>query len=515
MRGYWWSPDGSELLVCRVDESAVGSLTIADPANPDRPAVDHKYPTAGTTNPESTLWRVDATTGERREVTWDRDAHPYLAVVRWSASGPPLLMVQSRDQRTALTLQVDGTRTQTLRTDRDDDWLDLVPGAPAWAGEHLVAVVDLADHGDGGSRAVVVGDQPVTPPGMQVRAIQHVDGAVVWVTASRDDPTQVHVARIDLGSGEVDVVTDTPGVHGIVLAGQVQVRTHARIDGAPTVDVHGPDGTHPVRGDSLPAGITPRVELVTLGERRLRGALLRPDADGPWPVLLDPYGGPHAQRVVQSRDAFLTPAWFAAQGFAVLVVDGRGSPGRGPVWERAVRDDLAGPPLQDQVDALQAAAEVEPRLDLTRVAIRGWSFGGYLAALACVRRPDVFHAGIVGAPVTDWGLYDTHYTERYLGHPDEQPDVYRASSVVDTDSRLVDPAPIPAGTTPPEMLVIHGLADDNVVAAHSLRLSSALLADGRPHQFLPLSGVTHMTPQEVVAENLLLLQRDFLHRVLG
>jgi dipeptidyl-peptidase-4 len=170
-----------------------------------------------------------------------------------------------------------------------------------------------------------------------------------------------------------------------------------------------------------------------------------------------------------------------------------------------VRLDLATPALEDQVAALHAVAASMPGvLDLARVAIRGWSFGGYLAALAVLRRPDVFHAAVAGAPVTDFALYDTAYTERYLGLPDEHPEAYAASSVVALAPSLSRP-----------LMIIHGLADDNVVAAHSLRLSSALLAAGRPHTFLPLSGVTHMTPQEVVAENLLLLQLDFLRRSLG
>lgn len=143
------------------------------------------------------------------------------------------------------------------------------------------------------------------------------------------------------------------------------------------------------------------------------------------------------------------------------------------------------------------------------MGIRGWSYGGYLAALAVLRRPDVFHAAVAGAPVTDWRLYDTHYTERYLGHPEEEPAAYAANSLV-TDAGLT----APADEVRP-LMIIHGLADDNVVAAHTLRLSSALLAAGRPHEVLPLSGVTHMTPQEEVAENLLLLQVDFLKRSLG
>lgn len=223
---------------------------------------------------------------------------------------------------------------------------------------------------------------------------------------------------------------------------------------------------------------------------------------------MDPYGGPHGQRVLAAHNAHLTSQWFADQGFAVIVADGRGTPGRSPAWEKAIRDEVAAVTLEDQVDALHALAERFP-LDLTRVAIRGWSFGGYLAGLAALRRPDVFHAAVVGAPVTDLRLYDTHYQERYLGHPGERPEVYRRNSLID-DEGLVD-AVEPARP----MLIVHGLADDNVVVAHSLRLSSALLAAGRPHEVLPLSGVTHMTPQEQVAENLLLLQLDFLKRALG
>jgi dipeptidyl-peptidase 4 len=255
----------------------------------------------------------------------------------------------------------------------------------------------------------------------------------------------------------------------------------------------------------LPA---PRPVLGYSPANQLRTAILLPSWYEPGsaklPVLCDPYGGPHAQRVVSAYDAYLTSQWFAEQGFAVVIADGRGTPGRGPAWDRAVAGDLAAPPLDDQVEALHGAAERSADLDLSRVAIRGWSFGGFLSALAVLRRPDVFHAGIAGAPVTDWRLYDTGYTERYLGHPDFSPDAYERSS-------LLQDAP---GLTRP-LMIIHGLADDNVVVAHSLRLSSALLAAGRPHTVLPLSGVTHMASQEEVAENLLLLQVDFLRSALG
>jgi dipeptidyl-peptidase-4 len=240
-------------------------------------------------------------------------------------------------------------------------------------------------------------------------------------------------------------------------------------------------------------------------------------------VLLDPYGGPQAQRVLKARDAYLTSQWFAEQGFAVVIADGRGTPGRGPEWERAVAGDLAGPVLEDQVDALRDAAARFADLDTGRVAIRGWSFGGYLAALAVLRHPDTFHAAIAGAPVTDWHLYDTHYTERYLGQPDRDTEVYERSSLISLAERAVVRSPgdgaareqADAGAIPPRpLMLIHGLADDNVVVAHTLRLSGALLGAGYPHTVLPLSGITHMASQETVAENLLLLQLDFLRAAL-
>jgi dipeptidyl-peptidase-4 len=343
-----------------------------------------------------------------------------------------------------------------------------------------------------------------------VRDVADIDGDVVLFRASEADAplSGTSIGLWTWGPDGVTPLTPRPGTHSGRLGGGTLVITRQDLDSdGSTTTVHrdGTERTIPSVAD-LP-GLTPRITLLSTGERALRTAVLLPSGHEPCtrlPVLMDPYGGPHSQRVLAARGAYLTSQWFADQGFAVVVVDGRGTPGRGPAFERAVHGDLAAPVLQDQVDALHAVAEQYPDLDLTRVGIRGWSFGGYLAALAVLRRPDVFHAAVAGAPVTDWALYDTHYTERYLGHPEQEPDAYVRSSVVEDAPRLTRP-----------LMLVHGLADDNVVAAHTLRLSSALLAAGKPHSVLPLSGVTHMTPQEVVAENLLLLQVRFLQDALG
>ncbi|MEU5045233.1 S9 family peptidase [Streptomyces griseorubiginosus] len=513
-RGFWWSPESDRLLVARVDDTPVRRWWISDPAHPERDPQHVPYPAAGTPNADVRLFVIDLG-GARTEVSWDRARYPYLAHVHWSAAGAPLLLVQARDQRSQLYLAVDpeSGATRMVHADEDPIWLDLFPGVPCWSPSgQLVRIAD-----EGGARVLAVGERPLTGPQLHVRAVLDVTADDVLVSASAGtraespETGEVHVYRVnELG---VERVSQDPGVHSAVRAGGVTVLVSASLDrpGARARVLRDGKETATVTSYAEDPGLTPRVTLTEGGARRIPCAVLMPQdyaGDSPLPVLLDPYGGPHGQRVVAAHNPHLTSQWFADQGFAVVVADGRGTPGRSPSWEKAVRDDLAAVVLQDQVDALQALAEDFP-LDLDRVAIRGWSFGGYLAALAALRRPDVFHAAVVGAPVTDLRLYDTHYQERYIGHPDEQPEVYRRNSLVD-DEGLVD-----AVEPHRPMMIIHGLADDNVVVAHSLRLSSALLAAGRPHEVLPLSGVTHMTPQETVAENLLLLQLDFLKRSLG
>ncbi|MFI6996474.1 prolyl oligopeptidase family serine peptidase [Nocardia sp. NPDC050175] len=513
-RGFWWSPDSQRLLVARVDDTPVQRWWIADPARPADAPRQVAYPAAGTDNADVQLF-VIGLDGARTEVVWDRARYPYLAQVHWSAAGAPLLLVQARDQRSQLYLAVSPETgvTRTVYTDEDPVWLDLFPGVPCWnsAGQ----LVRIADEGD--ARVLAVGERALTGPQLHLRAVLDVGSADVLITASAgaeaDAPEtgEVHVYRVnELG---LERVSQEPGVHSAVRAGSVTVLVSATLD-RPGADVQVlRDGTQVATIASYAAdpGLSPRVTLTEAGKRRIPCAVLLPhDYDGttPLPVLMDPYGGPHGPRVLAAHNPHLTSQWFADHGFAVVVADGRGTPGRSPAWEKEIRDDLAEVVLEDQVDALQALADDFP-LDLNRVAIRGWSFGGYLAALAALRRPDVFHAAVVGAPVIDLRLYDTHYMERYLGHPDEQPEIYRRNSLID-DAGLVD-----AADPHRPMMIIHGFADDNVVVAHSLRLSSALLAAGRPHEVLPLSGVTHMTPQESVAENLLLLQLEFLRRSLS
>ncbi|MDR2983469.1 MAG: prolyl oligopeptidase family serine peptidase [Nocardiopsaceae bacterium] len=520
-RGFWWAPDGSSLLVARADNGGVNRWHIGDPANPDREPTAIRYPAAGTANAVVELLIV-STGGGMLPVRWDSAAFTYLATVSWD-EGAPLIVVQARDQRRMQLLRVDPHTgdTTVLRDEHDPRWLDLVSGVPARLADGRIAwTADVDD----ARRLFVASEQdlavgqptPVTPPDLQVRSVLSVDGDTVLLAGSDAESTQVGVWAY--GPEGLRRVSGARGVQDAVRSGGTTVLTSRSLDayGGTVTVLRDQPGSGPDAATSLtiashaesPALPKLRIALHRAGQREINTAVLLPTWHQPGsaklPVLMDPYGGPHGQRVVASADAHLTSQWFANQGFAVVVADGRGTPGRGPGWDREVWHDLAGPVLEDQVDALAAVAESTPDIDLSKVAIRGWSFGGYLSALAVLRRPDVFHAAIAGAPVTEWRLYDTHYTERYLGHPDQDAATYDQSSLLGDAPKLSRP-----------LMIIHGLADDNVTVAHSLRLSSALLAAGRPHQVLPLTGVTHLASQEEVAENLLLLQVDFLRRALG
>jgi len=501
-RGFWWAPDGRQLLAARVDNTGVLRWFIGDPASPELPPRAIRYPAAGTANAEVTLHvlRLD---GTRTQIAWDRAALEYLATADWDSRGP-LLSVQSRDQRTVRILAADPATGDTtlLHEVRDPAWVQLTYGSPLrTASGRLVHVSDLD-----GSRRLVVGGIPVTPDGLQVREVCDADGEAVYFTGIQE-PTEEHLWRYEPAAG-LSRLSDAPGVHGGTAAGGTVVRFSWTEAGQAAAAIR--PGAAPAAIASLEAEpvVRPRITWLSVGTRELRTALLLPSWYQPGtrlPVLLSPYGGPAAQRVVRVRDSFFCEdQWFADCGFAVLVADGRGTPGRGPAWEKAVYGDTLSVALDDQVEALQSVAAQFGDLDLSRVGIRGWSFGGALAAIAVIRRPDVFHAAISGAAPHDQRLYDTHWRERFLGLPQDNPDGYARSSTLTQAAELTRP-----------LLLIHGLADDNVVVAHTLRMSSALLTAGRPHEVLPLSGATHLPTDENVVRQLLRHQLGFLRAALG
>ena len=362
--------------------------------------------------------------GNLTPVGWDSSDAPYLTSAHWSRGGPALLQVASRDQRTMRVLAVaeDGT-VERICEDTDPDWVDVVVGTPAWTPRGELVRVVARD----GAYRLMIGEDPVTPVSLNVAGVLDVGDDVLF-TATGQDPAELHVYTSG-PSGTVRV-TREPGVHQAARRGDLVVTSSRSLGwfGSRVQVWRGGEQTGEITSLAETPVLTPEVTFLTVGAHELRCALLLPRGhqrgSARLPVLCDPYGGPAARRVVSARNAYLTPQWLADQGFAVLIADGRGTPGRGPDWDRLIHYDEATPNLEDQVEALHAAAAAYPDLDLTRVGIRGWSHGGYLAALAVLRRPDVFHTAVAGAPVTDQRLYDTFYTERYLGHPDDHPDAY-------------------------------------------------------------------------------------------
>ena len=502
-RGFWWAPDSSSLLVTRVDVAPVQVWHIAEPAEPSRPAQEQRYPAAGTPNAEVRLFhlRLD---GSTTEILWDRERFEYLSRVNYDTA-EPLIEVLSRDQKTRQVLAVDPISggTTVLRETSNPAWVEVID-TPRWSSDKRLVTVEDTEF----SRQLLIDGQALTPGGWYVRGISHLSETKALITYS-DVPHSVHAAWVGF-DGSVEKITEGEAVHQAWANNETTVIMRADLENpAPQFQVfHRAYATSiAVLAENPPVRATP--ELIRVGEHDVSVAVFFPSGHEPGsnrlPVLMDPYGGPHFQRVLANQRMHLTSQWLADQGFVVIVADGRGTPGVNPRFERAIMNEFARVTLEDQVTALnEVAARFGADVDTSRVGITGWSYGGYLAALAVLQRPDVFHAAVAGAPVTEWQLYDTGYTERYLGNPNTQPEVYHRNSLTHLAPQLRRP-----------LMLIHGLADDNVVAAHTLRLSAALLAHGKAHTVLPLVGVTHMTPQEEVAENLKLLQVEFLKDALS
>ena len=500
-RGYWWSPNSDALVVERVDNTPIELITIADPSQPTAEPQTRRYPFAGTNNARTSLHVIDLE-ARSTNIAWDAETFEYLTSVQWNKAGL-IISVMSRDQKLLdiRKAHIATGETESLHVERDDKWVELVAGGPLLIAEN--ALVWCGERN--GARTILLNNTAITPPHIQVRGIVNANAEHVTFSGNPlDQPHVLHAWTVNLATHELVQLTHDDGVHSVAAGGDTTVVRSATM--------HNPrsrtlvNNHHELVNNAEQSLLNVNVSFHRVGKRNISTAIVLPENhDGSaLPVLFDPYGGPHAQRVVASSMAFTAAQWFANQGFCVVIADGSGTPGRGSEWEREVYHDLATTVLNDQIDVLAHLHEIAPCADTSRVAIRGWSFGGYLAALAVIRAPQFFHAAVAGAPVTEWKLYDTFYTERYLGNPahDEQP--YIASSLLHDAKNLTRP-----------LLIIHGLADDNVLAAHSLELTTALLHAGKPQEFLPLVGVTHMTPQEVVAENLLLHQLDFLRRSLS
>ena len=510
--GSWWSPDGSTLLYEEADTSGVETHYIADPAHPSVTPVSFRYPRAGTANARVRLGLVSRDGGATRWVDWDSTAFPYLVRVVWPEHGRLSLVVMNRAETEERVLAVDPAtgHADTILTDTDPAWVNATPELARdpqplphwladgsgflWAAERNGAWQLELHHADGSL------DHALTGPQQPFLALEDVDARTDSVLFEADpDRLGTGLYRVSLRGGAATPVAAEPGWHSFRFAERASDAAGPTIftdtldgaDGTLSTRVRDADGhvltTLPSHAET--PSVVPRVEFTRAGARDMDALVIRPQdyvAGRHYPVLLEVYAGPDFKTVVRAPRQFLEDQCMANYGFVVVSVDGRGTPGRGHDWERAIKNDLIDIPLGDQVEGLQALGRRYHEMDLTHAGVNGWSFGGYFTAMATIRRPDVFKAGVAGAPVVDFADYDTAYTERYLGTPQDDAAGYRTSNVLTYAASLSRP-----------LLIMHGLTDDNVYFENTVKLTQALTTAGKPYQLLLLPG-THQLPDPVI-----------------
>jgi dipeptidyl-peptidase-4 len=520
-RGYWFSPDGRRVCYQGTDQSRVELLHIHDPRRPEQPPQSWRYPRAGT--PNADVWleiRPVTPDGSAVRVQWDRQAFPYLVRVDWPTHAPLTITVQNRAQTRLVVLAVDPDSGQTrpLLEETDPAWVNIDQAVPRWLpdGSGFLWTSErsgwkrLELRGSDGSMV-----RHVTPEGFGFRALLGLsaDGRHAIVSASTD-PLQSRLYRVAVaGDTPPELLAEGDGVHSVALNESCSLGVFSRSDleGDSGWSVRTPGG--PEIGRLSSAGeepvLQPRPELVTVRHdgHDFHAAVVRPRdfvRSRRYPVIVDVYGGPGAQVVNRTRGAYLRDQWLADHGFIVVSADARGTPHRGRDWERAIHRDVITLPVEDQAAILAELGRRFPEMDLSRVGITGWSFGGYFSIMAVLLKPDVFHAAVAGAPVTDWHDYDTHYTEQYMGLPSENPEGYARTSALTWAKNLRRP-----------LLLVHGTADDNVYFLHSLKLAEALFRAGRDFNFLPLPGFTHMVNEPEASIELSRATVRFFKRTLG
>ena len=506
--GYWWAPDSERIVYQQTDNSDVEVWHVADPIHPDVKPTPFYYPRPGKNNATVKLGVVSIDGGATQWIGWDHKKYPYLATVRWAKKAPLCIAVQTRDQRELVLLEVEvkSGKTTKLLTEKSSTWVNLRQEMPRWlpSGDEFLWVSEIDDYPrlelrnrNGKIRRVIVG----ADVGYQSFISVDPKEEAITFNASRN-PTESHLFRMSLKDSfaEPEKLTKEPGLHSAVFSRKLDayVITSRTMQSMPRSFVYGkggkPLGELPSVAENPPHA--PVVEMLEVGvePRKFRAAVVLPrdfDAKKKYPVIVDVYGGPHHLHVLAAQNRWLLDQWYADQGFIVVAIDGRGTPGRGAAWEQAIYQKFGSVPLDDQVAGLKALTAEYTMMDADRVGIDGWSFGGYMSALAVMRRPDVFKAGVAGAPVCDWMDYDTHYTERYLGVPPKDAEAYKEGSLLTYADDLKRP-----------LMILHGTADDNVYLRHSLRMVDSLFRAGKDFEMVPLSGLTHMVPDPLVMERL-------------
>ena len=509
-RGFWWSPDGKNILYEESDTSKVETLYIQDPARPERAPDANPYPRAGSTNASLRFGITSSHGGATKWITLDNEKYPYVATVTWSKNAPPTFYVLDRAQRNSLLFTADPKtgKSNELLHEHDDAWINVDSSVPQWlddgsaflwstdkSGSNVLELHDKSGaltkeitKGVGGYRQLLAIDSKTR--------VAYVEGGV--------EAAEQRIASVSLDGngahtlvgGDNDFVSGSFGDSTSVVATR-----EAAVNRMPVFSVR--NATRPT--DSLKIQslndappFNPNVQYVHVGTDHIRVAVIRPRNYVPGsriPLIDAAYGGPGYNVVVDDMSTYVRNQWFAdVTGAMVVSIDARGTPGRGREWERALTNKLGDVPLAGHVAAIEGLEKQFPEIDPARVGIYGWSFGGYLSAYAALKRPDIYRVAAIGAPPADWRDYDTCYTERYLGTPQDNKTAYDQASLLTMAS---SPPQSMTGLAPAAMLVVQGTADDNVYFLNSLKLTSALATGNRPYSFVPIPGVTHQlfTPE--------------------
>lgn len=558
-RGYWWSPDGQQLAFVEVDETHIPPYRIihqGKDAVGGEAQEDHGYPFAGRDNARVRLGVIAADGGPIRWLDlaipewaerggeWSSDPANdfYLARVDWKPDGSLCAQVQDRRQlelRLLCFANAEGP-AQTILSERSEVWINLhhvfepleldeataaahpeQVGAFVWASEKTGFQHLYLHAADGRELAQLTSGE------WMVEGVVEIDEAAqkLWFVATREDPRERHLYEVGLDGQGLRKLTEAKGMHGVAIDRQHRffIDAWSNRSTPPTVELRSlADGKllrtlHPSRESPL----DPRIEKLELeppelvelnaadGKTKLYGAIYKPDptlhGPGPYPVVVSVYGGPHAQRVSESwgLTVDLRAQYLRDRGYLVFKLDNRGSARRGLAFEGALRHDMGNVEVQDQVAGVEYLI-AQGLGDPQRVAIYGWSYGGYMAAMALARAPETFQVAVAGAPVTHWDGYDTHYTERYMGLPQENPEGYQRSSVMAHVDNMHG-----------KLLLVHGLIDENVHFRHTARLINALISAGKDYR-LELYPDERHTPRKL-ADRVYMERRifEFLQSNLG
>ncbi len=508
--GYWWSPDASQIAFLRVDESPVPVTQRYEIYADDVRVVPQRYPYAGADNVLLELGVVTVETGEIRWIDLGEEKDIYVPRVGWLPDSKRVAFQrQSRDQKT-LELMVADPKTgssEVWLTERAETFVNLhhdlrflkAREAFVWSSEQS-GYRHLSLHAYGGERLATI-----TAGAWQVDEVEAVDEAqgLVYFTASLGSPTEKHLYRQSLEPtepGTPERLTAAAGFHDIAMSrdASVYVDTRSAPMQPPQVSLHRADGEqlawlvenavdenhpyHPYFAAHRPSrfGTIEADDGQTLHYRMVLPEGFEDAGDRRFPVLLYVYGGPHAQMVTRSwsRRVFFEQ-YLAQQGVLVFAIDNRGSARRGTRFEDPIYQAMGGVEVVDQMRGIEFLRE-QSFVDPSRIGVFGWSYGGYMTLHLLFQQPEAFAAGVAVAPVTEWRLYDTHYTERYMGHPEAAAEAYDRSAVF----------PYTEGFDG-NLLLVHGMADDNVLFSHSTRLIQHLQEAGSLFDVMVYPGGKH------------------------